>query len=1145
MEERLFYTYRANKKKEEKIIPLMQIACFDKTLEKHIQSMRKTIRQVFGKELQKEEKELPLVKWKECETVPGIFSVYLLAHDRRSYETHNFFHETVSKWLSHEDPVQILSSRNLSFHVSERTNHSYYFLELLIHIEKQHQLPQIRNALPNLKREVRLAVQSPGYAKHIMEMKCLTLGSKASYVYETIVGLMNRYPKYFEHDVFRAIQHFFVHLREEFCHLRTVSHLSRLIATHYLFRKALEQDCKVYPFKRHLYFKLFKAELCYPFALKKVFGLAIVLNTLSEYECFEQRHLLKALQRIIPSIKAVPDSFYSDKDETTKLLTIYLEIEKNEEDNFTTDELKQLRKLLSHELKNSIEYLLPSLFTPRNEEELYKNIVVLSQELKFVRDLPQAIISFKEQTTDYIKFDVILLRLLKKDTPSLQIQSATLPSHARFISEKIAQVGIVRNKYPKEANVFCLEIENRPFLRKNHSVDLVRARQYVVKLIEKLTGNFRDYNGGFLFKQNEQFESIKKELKEAGKEHEFLVENLFYSLNPSILQTLIPPHIGKELVLLFLELLDVELPSKSSYLIEKKIDEEKLIIVIKIEAKEIKESLLGFLKENKVPALKLATAFLEVDGRCYACFLYLNPPLEEIEIFLNGLEGVLQAWQRKQKNLQTIRIHLPRPVPSLDPRIGADRTSGVIIKMLFEGLMRLDAEGKVENGIAEKVEVTNGGKRYTFHLRKALWSNGHPVTAYDFEYAWKKILDPLFQSSYAYLFYIIKNAHGAKKGSVPIEKVGIQAVDDTTLIVDLENPAPYFLSLTTHWTYSPLFRNIDLQHPGWAYHSSDAYACNGPFKLSLWKLNDDLELTKNSFYWDAHSVKLRKIDVRIIEDDMKALEMMKRGELCWFGDPMVKIPPRALPQFKGTPIHFGENHFGVFWLQVNVKRLPFHSMKMRQAFAYGIDRAHIANNVLHNDDIPAYSFHPNSHSHLFGDENKALALFEEGLQEMRMHRKDLPPLVFSHSDFEEHILISQEIGKQWEKLFKISVKYERVPWKNYIENLSKHNYTVGGLILYSRYDDPLYYLDLLAQKEDVTQWKNPRFEELLTWARNESNLEKRKQHAIDAENLALQEMPVIPVIFPKWHYLKNPRLKQVILSNNGQIDFRIAYLENE
>lgn len=1132
-------------REKDKIVPLTKVVPGD--LEKYVASMEKLIMQVFGNELASDASP-PFIKWKECDQFPGAFSIYLLAEVTASQahqEIHPFFQEMISHWLI-DDPLYILSSRNLTFKLSDKGDKGeeiYYFAELIVNVTKQHHIFLINSNLPMIAEEIKLGAKTASHAKHILELKRLSLGGKASYIYESFVHLMNRFPKIFKSDIFREIQYFFVHLREEFCAIRSVKHLTRLIATHYIFLKDLDQAFKIAPQKRHLYFRFLKTHLSYPLGLKKVLGLSIALNSLNEYEHFEQAHILKAVQRIFPDVKTISDSFYYRRNKESKFLTLYIELERP--GGFGLSDLKRLRRFLPQELKNSIEYLSPSLFVPRNEEELYKNIVTLSQELKFIRDLPQAIISFKDHRGDFLKFDVILLRLLHENSLSMLKESEKLPPHVRFVPEKVAQVGIVRKKYPKEANVFSLEIESRQFLRKNHSVDLVRARQHVAKLLEKLVGNFRDYNGGFLFKQNEQCEAIKKELGDSGKNEEFLVENLFYSLNPSIMQTLIPPHHGRELVHLFLQTINVELPSKMHYLLEKKIDKEKLLLVIKFDNMEIKEALISMLKEIKTGALKLASSFLEVDGRHYGCFLYLNPLPDEMVLFLNSIEKRLQDWQKRHKNLQRIRILLPHAPQSLDPRLGADRTSGVIIKMLFEGLMRLNKKAELEMGMAEKVEVSSDGKRYTFTLRNALWSNGMEVTSYDFESAWKKILDPQFRSIYAFLFFAIKNAELCKKGKLSKDHLGIHAPDKKTLIIDLEHPFANFLSLTAHWTHAPLCHEFDKSHPGWSYHRSETHVSNGPFKLDAWKFNGDLQVVKNPFYWDAPSVKLDKIEVRVVEDDLKMFEMFHRGELDWLGDPITRISPNILKKLKGDPVLCQNDLKGFFLLHLNLERLPFKSLKIRQALSLAIDREYLVNQVLHCDDEPAYNFYSQSNKKGSFDREKAKLLFEEGLLEQSLTRKTLPQIIFSHSDIVDHETITLEIGRQWEESFGIKVKYEKLPWKIFSDMLSKNSLLVGGVTWHSRYNDPLYQLDLLNQKDLVAEWQNKHFQELMQKAKLEKDHKKREAFILEADHIVMSEMPVIPIVYQKWRFLKNPRLKNVILSANGQMDFREAYLENE
>lgn len=1120
----------------------------------HRDALLKKASQVYAKDFDSNidiSKKLPLVKWAYSEQSPSAFCLYLLCFSDKNRKTVLFFEEMVANWLVPGEQLHILSSQNVTFRLPH-WKRALFFVEVMVLAPGDKFLHTIQRQLPILSHEIKLGILSSGSAKHILEMKRLSPAGKTSFIYETIVSLIRRWPKRFSHDIFREIQHFLVHCREEFREIHDVRHLCRIISSHYLFQKAIEKDRKDFPHRRYLYLRLMKTHLHYPFGLKKVLGIALTLNSLRDYECFELRHILKAVQRLIPNVEAKQDSYYSNRNEENNLLSVYLEIEKVNERDFTLEELTKLKKELPNELKNSIEYLSPSLFIPRNEEELIRNIISLSAELRYVRDMPQAIISFQEQLHDVLKFNVILLRVVHSKNRTLQELCRHLPPKIRFIQERVANVGFIRKKYVKEANVFSLEVENQLFLRKNHSVDLVKARQYVVKALEKMIGPFRDYNGGFLLKQNEQLEAIKQELGNHGTQNEFLLDNLFYSLSPSIMQTYIPPVDGKNLCSLFLNTLDIDLPDQDACLLQVQREKSSVAIVIKASQIEIKDQLSESLKPMRVDSLKIASGTVEVDRNYYVCYLYLNPSPEEEKKLVAALEQGVQAWKEKRNSLQVIHVHIPRAANSLDPRIGADRTSGIVIKMLYEGLMRINEKHEIEKALAEEVIVTDEGRKYLFKLRPSVWSNGSPLTAFDFEYAWKKSLEPEFRSHYSFLFFPIKNGEAAKRGEKPTSQIGVKALDERTLLVELEYPAPYFLELTANWIYSPLCREIDQKHPGWAYHSGETYVCNGPFKLDAWKFNDDLQLIRNPLYWDASSVKLDRVQVSIIEDEFIAQEMFYRGKIDWIGDPFTKIPPKEIPKLKQKKFLHSEkqDHYGLFWLQLNMDRTPFKNANIRQAFARGVNRQILIDKVLQSEDIPAYRFHPKHElrSKPFddGDIQAARDLFEKGLKELGFTRKDLPPIVISHSDITEHEELAKELGRQWQETFQLEVRLERLVWNTYFTALNKGDFMIGGLTWYPRFEDPIYFYDVYIYREHamrIANWKNADYVHLVEKAKRTPVAEEREALLKEAEKILLQEMPVIPLFYQKFRYAKNPRLQGCILSNTNQIDFRVAYLE--
>lgn len=1119
----------------------------------HRESLLDLAYQFFSRELTSHgelEKLLPRVKWHGLEgAAGGAFHLYLLCPSGRNRKTLIFCEELISNWLVPTERLSLLSSRNLVFQLPY-WKRSLFFLELLIQVPDGKSLQVIQREITNIAEDIKLGTLSYGYAKHILEMKRLSFSTQASMIYETAMDLIGRFPRRFSHDIFREIQHFLTHCKKGFRQIRDVRHLLRIIYTKHLFEEAVLADTKLFSHSRHLYLKLMNTHLYYPFGLKKVLGITLSLNILQDYESFELRHILRAIERIIPGVSSLPDSYYCLRNEDQKLLTVYLEVEKKDQQEFTLIERKRLRKELPDELKNSVEYLSPSLFIPRNEEELIRNILQLSNEIRYVKDLPQTIISFQEQRGGVLRFDIVLLRVLGSEDLSLSKLSRKLPLKVRFVPERVANVGFIRKKYVKEANVFVLETEVAPFIRKNHSVDLVKAREYIVKVLEEMLGPFRDYNGGFLLKQKEQLERVKHRMGEKGKLHAFWLDKLFYSLTPSTIQTYVPPKKGELLFSLFLEMLELPIASQKEFLIRSDKREGVFVVIVKATHPELREQLIERVQKLEIDPLQLGISTVEIDKHLYLCFLYLDPTEEQIRSFAEATAETLDSWSTKRDQIQMLRLHLPRAAQSLDPRIGSDRTSGTVIRMLYEGLTRLSDKGEVELAIAKSVTLSSDQRTYKFTLKETVWSNETPLTAYDFEYAWKKILEPDFLFLFSFLFFPIKHAEAVKRGEVPIQQVGIRALDANTLLIELEQPLPSFLELTASWVYSPLCREIDQKHPGWAYHSGETYVCNGPFKLDLWKLNDDLQLVNNPRYWDAESVKIDRIQVSIIENEKMALELFAQGKLDWVGDPLSKIPPSKIPKLQAKhPIHVNSKCFGHYWLQMNLDRPPFQSVNMRKAFSYAIDRRCLVEKIMRSqyEVASGFSIYPEANPKMrLMDHKKALHLFDKGLEEMGLSKRDLPPLVITHSDIEEQEEISLELGRQWKTLFGIEVKYERVLWNSYFETLNRGDFLIGGIVWYPRHSDPLYYYDRFVFKDHsvrVTNWKNRDYSKLIDRAKRISDAEEKQRILEQAEVLLRSEMPIIPLFYQNFRYIKNPRLQGYILSNTNQIDFRTAYLE--
>lgn len=222
--------------------------------------------------------------------------------------------------------------------------------------------------------------------------------------------------------------------------------------------------------------------------------------------------------------------------------------------------------------------------------------------------------------------------------------------------------------------------------------------------------------------------------------------------------------------------------------------------------------------------------------------------------------------------LKTLRISFASYPTSLDPRMSGDFVSATMVGLLYDGLTRCLPDGSPEPALADSVEISDDLKSYVFSLREAYWSDGRRVVARDFEQSWKQQLDPKSPSLCTYLFYPILNAEKAAKGEKGLNEVGIYAIDDQTLKVELEYPTAYFLSLTSFPSFLPV-----------ASHT-EAPVVNGPFTLEKEGSQSELVLKKNSFFWNHENIQIEEIKISIIPDEHAALGMFERGELDWLGE---------------------------------------------------------------------------------------------------------------------------------------------------------------------------------------------------------------------------------------------------------------------
>lgn len=494
---------------------------------------------------------------------------------------------------------------------------------------------------------------------------------------------------------------------------------------------------------------------------------------------------------------------------------------------------------------------------------------------------------------------------------------------------------------------------------------------------------------------------------------------------------------------------------------------------------------------------------------------------------------------------------------SIDPALNTAVDGHQVIIGVFEGLCRLDEKDQGIPGIAESWDISEDNLTYTFHLRDAKWSDGQPVKASDFVYAWKRAVDPATAAEYAYQMYYLKNGEAINNGEKPVDELGVKAIDDKTLEVTLESVTPYFLQLTAFPTYMPVREDVVSADPeGWALNM-DTYIGNGPFKVQEWKHDDVLKLVKNENYYDADKVKLDGIDYVFIVEASTAVSAFESGEI----DYMEAVPAEKIAvleeandeNFKILP------HLGTYFYIFNMNQEPVNNPKVRKALSLAINRTDIVEQVTKAGQVPATGFVPKGVSmsdgttdfqETAGDYNMPIddSKVEEAKQLMAEagypDGQGFPTIELLYNTNEGHKAIAEAIQAMWKQNLGINVELRNEEWKVFQTSRNEGNYTVARHGWIGDYVDPMTFLDMwiTASGNNDAKFSNPKYDELISKAK--STLGKERDDAmLEAQAILMEELPVMPIYYYTNAILMRSTVKNAPKSITGPVNYREAYLE--
>lgn len=465
-----------------------------------------------------------------------------------------------------------------------------------------------------------------------------------------------------------------------------------------------------------------------------------------------------------------------------------------------------------------------------------------------------------------------------------------------------------------------------------------------------------------------------------------------------------------------------------------------------------------------------------------------------------------------------------------------------LFKHMYENLVTLDDDDNTVPGAAESWDYDEDTLTYTFHLRKdGVWTNGDPVTAKDFEFAWSQALNPDVASDYAYFLYFIKNAEKYFNGEVTWDEVGVKVVDDYTLEVTLEQPTPYALFLFSFGTLAPINQRFYEAVGADLYSTEAQYFCtNGPFALTEWSHNDKIVMQKNDAWHGAADVEVEEIDWKIITDANAALSSFLAGDLDMVGLGTGELIKQATAA--GATIQ-SYTDGSAFYIYFNNNDQYLSNVNLRRALFNAIDAQKEIDTVWQNDNEPMTSFTAPGVSAADGtsfagkvgelyapsrDQEKAKEYLATALSELGCTVDDLSAhLSIDCGDSPTSIAEASFYQEQWRQVLGIEVAVNSMITKQGSQNRKTGNYVMSITGWGPDYNDPNTFLDMWVTDggNNQTGFSNERYDELIDLAAKETDLEKRESYFIECEQIIADQLPIGPSFWRAPSYACSDKIK--------------------
>jgi len=493
---------------------------------------------------------------------------------------------------------------------------------------------------------------------------------------------------------------------------------------------------------------------------------------------------------------------------------------------------------------------------------------------------------------------------------------------------------------------------------------------------------------------------------------------------------------------------------------------------------------------------------------------------------------------------------------ALDPHLVSGVSEHRILSALFEGLAAMDpATLEPEPAAAVRWEVSPDGLVYRFYLDpEGRWSDGTPVTAGDFVYAWRRMLSPALGSEYAYMLHCLAGARAFNKGqTADFSTVGARALSDTVLEVRLEHPTPYFLKMQHHFAWYPVKATaveaagtIDDRNNPWARPGT--LVSNGPFRLVEWQPNDQIRVERNPYYRRAGSVRLSGIVFYPVDNQQTEERLFRAGLL----DLTSTVPRHKIPVYRQRMPDRLQSHpyLGTYFYRFNVTRPPLDDPRVRRALAMALDRQEMAERVLKGGETPADRLVPDGLADYlppagipFDPEGARRLLAEAGYPDGR----GLRPLDLLFNTSEAHRLIAEAAQRMWQERLGVRVTLRNQDWKVYLASMDALDYDIARSAWIADVPDAVNFLEcfLTGGGNNRTGWSSAAYDRLIWEAYREADPVHRSALLAEAEALLLEEAPIVPVYFYRWTFLMQPAVHGLIPNPLGFIRWADLWLERK